>query len=77
MTTTIRPWIGRIARSLLVLGLLLTPSVSQPAWAQGPNDPAAAPEGEGQGQGRPLDGYIGTAILLALALFVVGKSARR
>jgi hypothetical protein len=77
MTATFRRSIRRIAPVLLALGLTLTPISSQPARAQGPNDPAAAPEGEGRGQGRPLDGYFGTAVLLGLALFIVGKSARR
>jgi hypothetical protein len=36
--------------------------------------PAGTTEGE---KGRPLDGYIATACLVGLALFLVGKSARR
>lgn len=37
-----------------------------------------APEGaEGESSGRPLDGYIATSMLAFLALFVVGKTARR
>ena len=28
-------------------------------------------------KGRPFDGYLGTITLLLLALFIVGKSARR
>jgi hypothetical protein len=28
-------------------------------------------------KGRPLDGYIATAVFVALALFLIGKSARR
>jgi hypothetical protein len=51
-------------------GLAVAP---MPAAAQEP-----APEGaEGEASGRPVDGYIATAILAFLALFVVGKSARR
>jgi hypothetical protein len=47
--------------------------VPAPAWAQEP-----APEGAAEGgSGRPLDGYIATGVLVAGALFVVGKSARR
>jgi hypothetical protein len=33
--------------------------------------------GGGESKGRPLDGYIATAALCGLVLFVVGKSARR
>ena len=29
------------------------------------------------GSGRPLDGYLGTVVLVLLAFFIVGKSARR
>ena len=28
-------------------------------------------------EGRPLDGYLATITLMLLALFIVGKSARR
>jgi hypothetical protein len=41
------------------------------AWAQ---DESPAP---GAGSGRPWDGYFATGALAFLALFVVGKSARR
>ena len=39
----------------------------------------AAAEGEepGAGSGRPLDGYIATAAMAFLALFIIAKSARR
>jgi len=78
MTAPFRRWTRPIAPVLLVLGLTLTPILSHPARAQGPNDAAAAEdETAGKGTGRPLDGYIGTAILVFLALFIVGKSARR
>lgn len=50
-------------------GLAVAP---MPVAAQEP----AAEGGEGE-SGRPVDGYIATAILAFLALFVVGKSARR
>lgn len=43
-----------------------------PAAAQEP-----APAAPGEGSGRSLDGYFGTGILAFLALFIVGKSARR
>ncbi|AGA30488.1 hypothetical protein [Singulisphaera acidiphila] len=51
-------------------GLAVAP---MPVAAQEP----AAEGGEGGESGRPVDGYIATAILAFLALFVVGKSARR
>jgi hypothetical protein len=66
----IRPF--RPLASLLALATTLglgLPSAS----AQGP-----APErGGAAGEGRPLDGYVATAVLGALALFLVTKSARR
>ena len=37
-------------------------------------DENADPESK---EGRPLDGYLGTITLMLLALFIVGKSARR
>jgi len=78
MTAPFRAWTRRIAPVLLVLGLTLTPIISHPARAQAPDEPAGA-EGEpaGKGTGRVYDGYIGTAVLMFLALFIVGKSARR
>jgi hypothetical protein len=44
--------------------------------------PAARAQDDGGGggggdKGRPLDGYIATAALCGLALFIVGKTARR
>jgi hypothetical protein len=67
-------WSRRIAPLLLALGLTLSPVVSQPARAQ--EDAAAQGEG-GESKGRPLDGYLATLCLVMLALFIVGKSARR
>ena len=32
---------------------------------------------QGEGSGRPLDGYLGTIVIMLLVLFIVGKSARR
>ncbi len=52
----------------------LEPRASRQVLAQAPD--AAAEGGDGE-KGRPLDGYIGTAILVFLALFIVAKSARR
>jgi hypothetical protein len=62
-----------IAPVLLGLGLSLTPTFAPPVRAQAPEE-AADPNGE---KGRPLDGYLGTLVLVLLALFLVGKSARR
>jgi hypothetical protein len=76
MTARKRRWIRPIASVVLGVVLAATPLVSQPARAQGPNEPPPA-EGEAKGEGRPLDGYLGTAALMLLALFIVGKSARR
>ncbi len=45
-----------------------------PASAQEAAPTEGAP---GEASGRPLDGYIGTAVLAFLALFIVAKSARR
>ena len=65
----------RISRTCVALllaatfGLALAPA---PAAAQ---EPVPA-EGEDT-SGRPVDGYIGYGILAFLALFIVGKSARR
>jgi hypothetical protein len=60
-----------IAPVLLGLGLSMTPAFSPPARAQEDvNDPNAE-------KGRPLDGYLATITLVLLALFLVGKSARR
>jgi hypothetical protein len=68
MRRTTSSWICRLAAGLLALGLTICP----PVKAQ---DEAA---GEGGGEkGRPLDGYIATATLCGLALFIVAKSARR
>jgi hypothetical protein len=58
----------------LALGLALACS-SAPAWAQQPDPP---PEGDqSESKGRPVDGYIATAVLAAVALFAISKSARR
>jgi len=62
-----RRWMSRFGTALLALGLAL--SVCPTVKAQ--------EEPEGESSGRPLDGYFGTATLACLALFVVGKSARR
>jgi hypothetical protein len=57
-----------LASGLLALSLVCCPY----ARAQDDNPPA-----EGESKGRPLDGYIATGLLCGLALFIVGKTARR
>ncbi|HMB06134.1 MAG TPA: hypothetical protein VKP69_20675 [Isosphaeraceae bacterium] len=63
-----------LAPALLTLAPGLTAS---PALAQNP--PGQTTErGDANGEsGRPLDGYLATGVLAGIALFVVGKSARR
>jgi hypothetical protein len=62
----------RIAVALLGFGLVVAPAYDQLVRAQ---EPAAAEPGAGSG--RSLDGYLGTVVLVLLAFFIVGKSARR
>jgi hypothetical protein len=76
MTARFRQSIRWFAPVVVMLALEATPIASQPAKAQAPNEPAPA-EGQAKGEGRPLDGYLGTAALMGLALWIVGKSARR
>jgi hypothetical protein len=67
----------RFFRSLrvpaLALALLAAPAVPVHAQATAPEAPA---EG-GESTGEPLYGYVGTAIIGALAIFILCKSARR
>jgi hypothetical protein len=65
-----------LARVLVALAFCMPLVLAQPALAQPPGAPAA-PAPEGESSGRPLDGYLGTTVLVCLALFIVGKSARR
>jgi hypothetical protein len=62
-----------LAAAVLGMGLLVTPVFEPAVRAQ---EPAAEPA-PGEGSGRPLDGYLGTVVLVLLAFFIVGKSARR
>jgi hypothetical protein len=64
-------WKRLIAPIVLGLGLCVAPAFSPPARAQ-----EETPDASGE-KGRPLDGYLGTITLMLLALFIVGKSARR
>lgn len=59
-----------LAPLLMALAFGLAPS---PSMAQAPEEPVA----EGEGEGNPVPGYIATAMLGMLVLFIVGKSARR
>jgi hypothetical protein len=73
MTATLARFTRRIAPLVLATGLLLSPPGSTRTLAQ--EEPA--PSEVGPSKGRPLDGYLGTVVLVMLALFLVGKSARR
>ena len=64
-------WKRFVAPVVLGLGLCVTPAFSPPARAQEETADANAEKG------RPFDGYIATISLMLLALFIVGKSARR
>ena len=77
MKQLLKRWRRRFAVAILGVGLAMAPAFSPPANAQGPNDPTPGEAPTGEGSGRPLDGYLGTAVLVLLALFIVGKSARR
>jgi hypothetical protein len=60
------------AVGVLGMGLVVAPAFDRLARAQDTPEPEP-----GAGSGRPFDGYAGTCVLLFLALFIVGKSARR
>jgi hypothetical protein len=77
MTHVIHRWMRWFAPIILALGLTLSPAPTRQVLAQVPDPDAAAEPGGGGGKGRPYDGYIGTSCLVALALFIVAKSARR
>jgi hypothetical protein len=64
-----------LCRTLVALALFMPLFFSPPVRAQAPGD--ATQSAEGESTGRPLDGYLGTTVLVVLALFIVGKSARR
>ena len=66
----IRPF--RPLASLLALATIL--GLGLPAASA--QEPAPERGGEAS-EGRPLDGYVATAVLAGLALFLVAKSARR
>jgi hypothetical protein len=72
MITTRNRFQRWIVPVVLGLGLSLTPAFSPPVRAQ-----EEVPDASGGEKGRPFDGYIATSSLMLLALFLVGKSARR
>lgn len=74
MTAFFKRWPRRLAAGILVLGLAFSPAGTPTVRAQVPEE--TAPEG-GESKGRPLDGYFGTAVLVLLTFWIVGKSARR
>ena len=64
----------RLARMLAPLLLALTFGLAPaPSRAQPPEEAPAEEEGEG----NPVPGYLATAMLGGLILFIVAKSARR
>jgi len=75
MIRILKSWARPIAPVLLATSLVFCPLVHNEARAQ----PAAPGEEEANSftKGRPLDGYLATVCLGLLALFIVGKSARR
>jgi len=76
MTAIFGRWVRRFAPLFTALALAGSPLAGHPARAQAPGEPAPA-GGEAKAEGRPLDGYLATGVLMLLALFIVGKSARR
>ena len=77
MNPILKRWRRRIAVAVLGVVILVAPAFSPLSSAQDPNDPNATPAVPGEGSGRSLDGYLGTIVLILLAFFIVGKSARR
>ena len=74
MTAFFQRWPRRLAAGILALGLTFSPALTPTVRAQAPEE--TTPE-SAESKGRPLDGYIGTVLLVVLAFFIVGKSARR
>ena len=63
------PWISWLAPGFVALSLMFCPAV--------PAVRAQEPAANDESKGRPLDGYIATGLLCGLALFIIGKTARR
>jgi hypothetical protein len=71
MTSLVARSARRIAPLILAVGLVLSPAASPIARAQ------EEPQAEGSSKGDSVPGYLGAGLLTLLALFAVGKSARR
>jgi hypothetical protein len=76
MTRTWNRWARAAASVVLASTLVFCPPVPRQALAQ-PAVPGEEEPGGETSKGRPLDGYLATITLMLLALFIVGKSARR
>jgi hypothetical protein len=76
MSRILTGWVRPIAPVLLASSLLFCPLVHHEVRAQPPGAPGEE-EASAESKGRPLDGYLATISLMLLALFIVGKSARR
>jgi hypothetical protein len=74
MTRIFAGWARPFAPLLLASSLLFCPLVHREAHAQADASDEMATSAS---KGRPLDGYLATTCLVLLALFIVGKSARR
>jgi hypothetical protein len=80
MTAQFRRTRRRLTPLLLAAGLVAGSAFCPPsalAQRRGPNEPAAEEAPADAKSGRPLDGYLGTLVLVGLAFFIIGKSARR
>ncbi len=71
MTRLFRRSTRRTAPLLLTLGLILSPVATPTARAQEDAQPGEKKAGD------PVPGYLGLGLLTMLAIFIVGKSARR
>jgi len=67
---------SRLARALATLAMTVTLCAGVYPSAARAQEPAAGGIPE-ESSGRPLDGYLATAAMAFLALFIVAKSARR
>jgi len=76
MSRILKKWGRATAPFLLASSLVLCSPAPRQALAQ-PGVPGAEDEASTESKGRPLDGYLATITLMLLALFIVGKSARR
>jgi hypothetical protein len=69
-------WGRAIAPFLVASAFVFSPALERSALAQ-PTAPGGDETPGEESKGRPLDGYLATITLMLLALFIVGKSARR